>query len=221
NVLVTRFLTPDGVGEVVDLMPIHEQGTSRKKKEDHQIIRIVRGVRGSMPFRLECFPAFDYARARDVRPEATGSGFRYVSDSLVVDLASTLPLSVRGSGVVAEFTLQEGDQIPVVFCQADGDSPKRESLRERCQKEFHNTLRFSQRRIEGSHDQGRWREMVKRSCLTLKLLTFAPTGAIIAAPTMSLPERVGGPRNWDYRYTWVRDAAFTVYALLRVGFTDE
>jgi len=221
NVLVTRFLTPDGVGEIVDLMPIHEQGTSRKKKEDHQIIRLVRGVRGSIPFELECRPAFDYARAPEARPEKTASGYRFASDSLVVDLATTLPLSVRGSGVGAEFTLHEGDEIPVVLCQADGNPPPRDALLERCKREFHDTLRFWQSWIEGSHYQGRWREMVKRSCLTLKLLTFAPTGAIIAAPTMSLPERVGGTRNWDYRYTWVRDAAFTVYALLRVGFTEE
>ena len=221
NVLMTRFLTPEGVGEIVDLMPIHEQGARRKRKrEEHQIIRIVRGVRGSIPFELECRPAFDYGR-RSVPPEKTPSGYRFSTEALSVDLASTLDLSVRGCGVFAEFVLKEGDEIPIVLSQTDGDPLPADSLRGRCEREFRSSLHFWQTWIEGGHYQGRWREMVKRSCLALKLMTFAPTGAIVAAPTMSLPERIGGGRNWDYRYSWIRDAAFTVYALLRVGFMDE
>ena len=108
------------------------------------------------------------------------------------------------------------------MCQADSQAPPSlESLAARCQEEFRATLRFWQGWIGRSHYQGHWREMVKRSCLTLKLLTYAPTGAIVAAATTSLPERIGGSRNWDYRYSWMRDTAFTVYAFLRVGFTEE
>ncbi len=219
NVLMTRFLTPDGVGEIVDLMPIRDQ-RERKKTEEHQIIRIVRGVRGSIPFRLECRPAFDYGR-RPARPERTVSGYRFPDDGGAIDLLSPLAMAADGDGVVADFVLREGDEIPVVLAQTNGPPPPLDGLRARCDQEFRNTLRFWQTWIGRSHYQGRWREMVKRSCLALKLLTFAPTGAIVAAPTMSLPERIGGPRNWDYRYTWMRDAAFTVYAFLRIGFTEE
>ena len=87
--------------------------------------------------------------------------------------------------------------------------------------EFAETVEFWRRWLAKSTYRGRWREMVARSALTLKLLTYMPTGAIVAAPTTSLPEALGGPRNWDYRYTWIRDAAFTLYGFLRLGFTDE
>jgi GH15 family glucan-1,4-alpha-glucosidase len=219
NVLLTRFLTPDGVGEVVDFMPIHADGQP-KRPEDRQIIRLVRGVRGSIPFRLECRPAFDYARQK-ARVEKTPWGFRFSGQGCAVDLALPVPCRVEGDAVVADLLLKEGEQIPIALVWAQEALPPLGKLGEICQDEFRTTLRFWQSWISGNRYQGHWREMVKRSALTLKLLTFAPTGAIVAALTASLPERVGGGRNWDYRYTWIRDAAFTVYALLRVGFTKE
>ena len=219
NVLLTRFLTPEGVGEVVDFMPIQKEPRP-KRPEEHQIIRIVRGIRGELPFRLECSPAFDYGRER-VAPSKTESGCRFASDRFSLDLATPLPLQLGENSVSADFVLREGEEIPVVLAQSAGEPPALAGLKAHCHREFHRTLRFWQDWISRSHYQGRWREMVKRSCLALKLLTFRPTGAIIAAPTMSLPEQIGGPRNWDYRYTWVRDAAFTVNAFLLVGFTDE
>ncbi|HKD18565.1 MAG TPA: glycoside hydrolase family 15 protein [Thermoanaerobaculia bacterium] len=219
NVLVTRFLTPDGVGEVVDFMPIRDS-VGPKRREDHQIVRIVRGVRGVMPFRMECRPSFEYGR-RPGRASATDFGCRFASDSDVLSLATGLPLALGNDGAGADFELHEGEEIPFLLSQSADPPVSRERLAERCNREFHRTLRYWQDWIARSHYAGRWREMVKRSCLALKLLTFEPSGAIVAAPTMSLPERIGGPRNWDYRYTWVRDAAFTVYAFLRVGFTDE
>ena len=222
NVLLTRFLTPDGVGEVVDFMPIHE-GEGGKKTENHCIVRLVRGVRGSIPFRMECRPAFDYARLPP-RIARIGGGFRFCARSHAMDLRTPLDCREEDGGLSADFVLQEGAEIPVVLALAkDTEVPteRDENLLGRCQEDFRSTLRFWQSWIGRSHYQGRWREMVKRSCLTLKLLTFAPTGAIVAAPTTSLPEVVGGTRNWDYRYTWIRDAAFVVYAFLRVGFTGE
>jgi GH15 family glucan-1,4-alpha-glucosidase len=221
NVLMTRFLTPDGVGEIVDFMPIH-LAPGRKKAQDHQLIRIVRGVRGTLPFRMECFPAFDYARRR-VRPDRMhGGGFRFAGPHGDVDLLTTLDGKPGDRGVEADFLLREGDEIPVLLSQAgDGEPPPSGQLQRRCQREFRNTLRYWQDWISHSRYQGRWREMVKRSALALKLLTFSPTGAIVAAATASLPETVGGTRNWDYRYTWIRDSAFTVYAFLRIGLTQE
>jgi GH15 family glucan-1,4-alpha-glucosidase len=219
NVLVTRFLTPEGVGEVVDFMPIRRDVAPRRP-EDHQIIRIVRGVRGVMPFRLECRPAFDYG-LRTPRAERAAFGCRFSSDAEAVALATALPLAIGEGGASADFVLHEGEEIPVMLSHSPDPPGPGEFLAERCQAEFHRTLRFWRDWIGKSHYAGRWREMVKRSCLALKLLTFEPSGAIVAAPTMSLPERIGGSRNWDYRYTWIRDSAFTVYALLRVGFTDE
>ncbi len=219
NILVTRFLTPDGVGEVVDFMPVAGDGS--KRGTDHQIIRMVRGVRGEIPFRMECRPAFDYAR-RGSRIERTEFGARFSAGDLAVDLVTPLETRLEEDAARAEFVLREGDQIPVVLARPGGRTPPAfDRLGEICQREFRRTLRFWQGWIARSRYQGRWREMVKRSALTLKLLTFRPTGAIVAAATTSLPERVGGDRNWDYRYTWIRDAAFTVYAFLRLGFLDE
>jgi GH15 family glucan-1,4-alpha-glucosidase len=220
NVLLTRFLTPDGVGEVVDFMPIHVSGGG-KRPEDHQVVRIVRGVRGSLPFELSCTPAFDYA-VTAARCERTASGIRFSGGKRAVDLVTPLPCEPRDGGVVGSFVLKEGDEIPVVLSQADSQPPPPlEGLQKRCHEEFRATLRFWQSWISRSQYEGRWREMVKRSCLALKLLTYVRTGAIVAAATSSLPERVGGNRNWDYRYTWMRDAAFTLYAFLRVGLTEE
>ena len=220
NVLLTRFLTPDGVGETVDFMPIHDRSEG-KRPEEHRVIRIVRGVRGSIPYEMECRPAFDYAREKP-RVEKTPSGVRFSAAGKSVDLATSLELERDGDGVVARFLLKEGDEIAVVLSQArDQPPPPVAHLIHLCQEEFRESVRYWQAWIARSHYQGRWREMVKRSCLALKLLTFAPTGAMVAAATTSLPERVGGPRNWDYRYTWLRDTAFTLYAFLRVGLTQE
>lgn len=220
NILLTRFLTPDGVGEVVDFMPIHAGGAP-KKRTDHQVIRLVRGVRGEIPFRMECRPAFDYAR-KEARLEKRPFGVRFSHGELAVDLVTPLDVRVEEGAAHADFVLREEDQIPVVLAQSDGGrAPRLEGLGEVCQTEFRRTLRFWQDWIMRNRYQGRWRERVKRSTLALKLLTFRPTGAIVAAVTSSLPERIGGDRNWDYRYTWIRDAAFTVYAFLRVGFTEE
>ncbi len=220
NVLVTRFLTPDGVGEVVDFMPIRTRPGS-KAAEEHQVIRIVRGVRGSIPFRLDCQPAFDYAR-ETVAPIPTAWGFRFPTRGGPFDVMTTLECSIDGGGLSARFLLLEGQEVPFVISRSNGgERPAGDRLARVCQEEFLTTLHFWQNWIAGAEYSGRWREMVKRSALVLKLLTFAPTGAIVAAPTASLPERIGGGRNWDYRYVWIRDSAFTIYAFLRLGLTSE
>jgi GH15 family glucan-1,4-alpha-glucosidase len=219
NVLMTRFLTPDGVGEVVDFMPLAPRSGSNAG--GHRVVRLVRGVRGDIPFTVSCRPALDYGRAH-APAERTGGGWRWSAGEHVVHLATPLDLRGDGAGVAAEFTLHAGDEIPFVVTYGRPGAPEPEPASvDRCRDAFRETVRFWQSWIARGSYQGRWREMVKRSCLVLKMLTFAPTGAIVAAPTASLPESIGGKRNWDYRYNWIRDAAFTVFAFIRAGFADE
>jgi len=218
NVLVTRFLAKDGVGQVIDFMPV-----DLKKTETgyHGIIRRVQAIRGNVTFRLECFPAFNYAQATH-QTTLTHSGARFDTADLCLSLGTTIPLQQENGGVVADFSIQEGHEVSFSF-QESGRSDERGVAisHEQADDLFRQTVDYWRRWLSQCTYRGRWREVVQRSALTLKLLTFEPTGAMIAAPTCSLPEEIGGERNWDYRYTWIRDAAFTIYGLLRIGFTGE
>src|SRR5215208_897835 len=219
NVLVTRFFTPDGVGEVVDYMPVAAQTNGRERPR--QLIRRVRVTRGVMTFRMECSPAFDYAR-QEHEAEITPAGACFYSPQLSLGLATYVPLEQHGNAATADFTLKEDESTVFVLrqiepgegCGVPVSEPEAEEL-------FQQTVEYWRRWLSKCTYTGRWREMVHRSALTLKLLTYEPTGAIVAAPTCSLPEGIGGERNWDYRYTWIRDAAFTLYGLVRIGFTEE
>jgi GH15 family glucan-1,4-alpha-glucosidase len=218
NVLVTRFLAPCGVGEVLDFMPV---GVSPEERGYHWLLRIVRCIRRSMPFRLECYPGFNYARdAHDTQLNDSGAFFR--SDRQSMGLITDVPLQADERGVTAEFTLQYGQSAVFMLQEIDHDTrfvqpvspPEANDL-------FEHTVNYWRRWLSQCTYRGRWRGMIERSALALKLMTYEPTGAIVAAPTCGLPEQIGGSRNWDYRYTWIRDAAFTVYALLRIGFQQE
>jgi GH15 family glucan-1,4-alpha-glucosidase len=215
-ILITRFLHADGIGEVEDYMPVGTVGGS-----PDEVIRRVRVVRGKVSFHLECTPAFDYARAPpEIHLGEHGAHFH--GPGISVGLASSVPLRRIAGGVIADFSLGEGESVTFVLrrlaaedeltgCPGVGQA---EDL-------FRVTVDFWRRWLSKCTYSGRWREIVQRSAMTLKLLSFEPTGAIVAAPTCSLPESIGGQRNWDYRYTWIRDAAFTLYGLLRIGFTEE
>jgi GH15 family glucan-1,4-alpha-glucosidase len=218
NVLVTRFMSADGVAEMEDFMPA---GMSGAPEWHEQLVRRVRVVRGHVRFHAECHPRFEYGRAIH-ETAVTGHGATFHGPGFRLGLASDVPLAVEGHGVIADFELDEGDCAIFVLRRVAGTAtcglaPSADDVHEL----FETTVAFWQRWLSHSTYTGRWREMVHRSALALKLLTFEPTGAIVAAPTCSLPEYVGGPRNWDYRYTWIRDAAFTLYGLLRIGFTEE
>lgn len=219
NVLLTRFLGKEGVGEVTDFMPIR---AADERARQHRIVRRVAAVRGRVDFRLDCRPAFDYARA----PHATTlgeAGARFESASATLALSSPIPLERAGAGVEASFSLREGESVtfslqgasPGAGCDPRALGPAEEEAA------LQETIEYWHKWLSQSNYRGRWREMVHRSALALKLLTFRPTGAIVAAVTTSIPETPGGERNWDYRYTWIRDAAFTLYGLLRIGFTQE
>jgi GH15 family glucan-1,4-alpha-glucosidase len=217
NVLITRFFTEQGVGEVQDFMPV-DDGSA--EPERHRLIRRVVCVRGSLPFRVRVAPRFDYGRVpHTVRMERDVAVFETAERALA--LTSTVPLESDGPDVRAEFKLAEGETAVFALDQVGEALPPRSCAWTEAEQQFTSTVAYWRRWLSASRYRGRWREMVHRSALTLKLLTYAPTGAIVAAPTTSLPEQIGGERNWDYRYVWVRDAAFCVYALLRLGFTSE
>jgi GH15 family glucan-1,4-alpha-glucosidase len=215
NVLITRFLTPDGVGEVHDFMPIH-----RDPKHIRKLVRRVVAVRGVMEFELECRPRFDYGRRRH-EVELYDGGAVFSSPDFSITLATSRPLEQDGGDVISRFTLSHGKSATFVLQQTEPGARLRPTSEAASADSFNRTVRFWRGWLAHSKYRGRWREMVNRSALTLKLLTYRPTGAIVAAATTSLPEHVGGERNWDYRYTWVRDAAFSMYALLTLGFTEE
>ena len=220
NILLTRFLQDDGVGELTDFMPVESDEPGYRPRR-HQIIRMISVVRGQVRFRLECAPAFNYARDTHTA-EIVSKGAIFRTDTSTVGLISPIPLQVREGTVYQEFVVNQGESLTffLEFAEGNGHTDLL-TTSESGEEAFQNTSAFWQRWLGQCQYDGRWREMVHRSALTLKLLTYAPTGAIVAAPTTSLPEHIGGPRNWDYRYTWIRDAAFSLYGLLRLGFTVE
>lgn len=220
-VLLTRFSGPDGVGEVADFMePIG--GTEPAAR--HRLVRVARVVRGRLTFTLACRPRFDYARAThtlDLVDERTAV---FHSDTADLHVQSTDPIALDADGVdiTARFTLSSGERAAVVLTTAPAGTavspaPEWASIAH----EFDRCRLFWQTWLRSSTYRGRWRDMVNRSAITLKLLTYAPSGAPIAAATMGLPEQIGGERNWDYRYTWIRDASLSVRALTDLGFTEE
>ncbi len=216
NVLITRFSGRDGVGEIQDFMPVGGAAETRR----HRLIRRVVCVRGTMPFRARVSPRFDYGRQPHTLAQ-TDTGVVFTSDSLTMGLTATVPVEHDGRDVSAEFKLAEGESAVFALDEVTGGEVPRACSRGEAEELGDATIAFWRSWLSTSRYRGRWREIVHRSALTLKLLTYAPTGAIVAAPTTSLPEQIGGERNWDYRYVWVRDAAFCVYAMLRLGFASE
>ncbi|MFQ5877562.1 MAG: glycoside hydrolase family 15 protein [Acidobacteriota bacterium] len=217
NVLLTRFLSEEGVSELSDFMPIEQGQTS------HDLVRRVKTVRGEMRYRMVCEPRFDYARAphtiemRDGEVLFASRG----ADRTALRLRSSVPMRIVDGTAVAEFTLRAGRTASFVLEQALPGVESPSAAPEFVSASFKNTVNFWRRWLGCCAYTGRWREMVNRSALTLKLLTSAEYGSMVAAPTFGLPEEIGGERNWDYRYTWIRDASFTLYALIRLGYTLE
>ena len=216
NVLMTRFLSDSGIVELTDFMPI------LKSDVPNQLIRLVHVIQGNVRIRVECWPRFDYARrghttekrgdAVVFRPE--GEGFQ------TMVLKSAVPLSITDNGVNCTFELKAGEQRYFLFSE-DCEELQRPMDEAMLDQRLEETRAYWQKWSAGSKYSGRWREMVNRSGLMLKLLTDQEYGSIIAAPTFGLPETIGGERNWDYRYTWLRDASFTLYSMIRLGFVEE
>lgn len=217
NILVTRFLSDDGIAEVTDFMPV---GLADDHFAHGAIIRKVSSIRGNNHIRLQCSPAFDYGR-QDHHVEYSEAGVWLRAGASGLFLESEVPLESHEGVVYAEFIVPEGQSTAFILRPADRETPSKRITSEGVEELFTKTVKYWRRWLAQCTYTGRWREMVHRSALCLKLLTYEPTGALVAAPTTSLPESLGGERNWDYRYTWIRDAAFTLYALMRIGFTEE
>jgi GH15 family glucan-1,4-alpha-glucosidase len=222
--LITRFMTPDGVGEVQDFMPVI-QG---RPTDRHRIVRKLRVARGTMRFVLDLQPRFDYGRAKHSM-ELTENGALFRSDGMELTLhtagrrdpgdpEAAVPERV-GDGLRASITMHEGQVAGIVLETMGG--PPRAIRPADVTRLSDDTGQFWREWLNQSTYQGRWREMVSRSAMTLKLMTYAPTGAPVAAPTMGLPEQPGGERNWDYRYTWIRDGSLTIHALSSLGYLEE
>jgi GH15 family glucan-1,4-alpha-glucosidase len=217
-ILITRFMTPDGVGEVIDFMPVAEP---ERASDRHRLVRVVRCVRGQLRFVFECAPRFDYGRQpHELELTDQGAVFRTPTLALTLHGAGQRAMQRHGSDVQGALTVRAG-QAGGVMLESAAPGPPRTMAAEELLDMFNQTARFWRGWLGRSGYRGRWREMVDRSAITLKLMTYAPSGALVAAPTAGLPELVGGERNWDYRYTWVRDASFSVHALLGLGYTDE
>ncbi|MSU97055.1 glycoside hydrolase family 15 protein [Pseudomonas mandelii] len=212
NVLQTRWLSERAVVEVTDLLPIGDS------EDDLPVLmRRVRVVSGQATFHMRCAVRHDYARARThARMDAKDVAFE-ADDQPSLRLASDQTLRIDGNAAVAEFTLKQ-DQSAEFLLGGIDDPRFNEGAAGLC---LERTLKFWRDWSGQSNYRGRWREMVNRSALALKLLTSRKHGAILAAATFGLPETPGGERNWDYRYTWIRDASFTVYAFMRLGFVQE
>jgi GH15 family glucan-1,4-alpha-glucosidase len=219
NVLLTRFLDADGVAEVSDFMPVDDAGQA------HTVVRRAKTVRGEVRFQMRCDPRFDYARAVHVAERRSDTEVLFVGRSgdgeLALRLRSSLPLQLENGAAVAEFSLGADASASFVLEVVHAHEPSPSEQRDYESDAFKQTVNFWRRWVARSSYGGRWREMVNRSALTLKLLTSREYGSIIAAPTFGLPETIGGVRNWDYRYTWIRDSSFTLYGLMRLGYTGE
>ncbi|MGH3909337.1 MAG: glycoside hydrolase family 15 protein [Pseudonocardiaceae bacterium] len=214
-ILVTRYLSESGIAEVLDFMPIYQP---TEVSDRRRIVRVVRGVRGEVEFEARVEPRFDYGRRpHQVHIHDTTAVFE--CGGLRLSLSSLSTLERDGDDVRSRFRVAAGDVGGLVLESGTGTTP---SIGGNQVLELYlATEAYWRHWLEHSSYRGRWREAVERSAITLKLLTYAPSGGLVAAPTAGLPEQVGGSRNWDYRFTWVRDASFSVYALLGLGFTDE
>ncbi len=215
NILVTRFLSKDGIAELTDFMPI------AVGENDFAIFRRLKGVHGQHQISVAITPNFDYARSGcTATPLPDGSGYRLADPQgrqPAMRLLTKAQLTVTSDGLHGDLELAAGEDIDFILTlDSEGHEFHLEWM-----YHFRKTREYWVAWSAKSTYRGRWREAVMRSALVLKLLTSARYGSTIAAATFGLPETIGGERNWDYRFTWVRDSAFTMYAFLRLGYREE
>lgn len=219
NVLLTRFLSSEGVGELTDFMPAEELYIG------HVLVRRLTNVKGTATYRMACCPRFNYARdshQTEIIDDKTVLFHSNGETNLSIRLRSTVKIDLKENDAFAEFSLGLGETADFMLELYSKDQPDVAlSLHEIITRELEETMEYWKSWIGLSKYKGRWQEIINRSALVLKLLTSHHFGSIVAAPTFSLPEHIGGGRNWDYRYTWIGDASFTLYAFINLGYTKE
>ena len=218
NVLLTRFLQEDGIGELTDFMPVETMYIGK------ELIRSVTCVHGHLEFKMECCPRFDYGRSNHSIKRVNENEILFIEEvkpHTVLRLITSIPIQINDRDAVATFTLDTGDKATFMLEHVTDDRSRAVDLKVFVEESLFGTINFWKDWVSKSHYSGRWMETVNRSALVLKLMTSDKYGSVVAAPTFGLPEEIGGVRNWDYRYTWIRDASFTIYTLLKLGYRKE
>jgi GH15 family glucan-1,4-alpha-glucosidase len=210
-VVETSFETEQGLAVLLDFMPIRGRNSS--------LVRIVRGIQGRVSISMELVLRFDYGRTVPWVTRLPDGTLRAIAGPDMVTLHTTAPLRGENLRTVSEFTISQGESVSFVMTYG----PSYDQLPKPVDPErsLRDTVRYWEKWVEGSRREVEYADAIERSLITLKALTYGPTGGIVAAPTTSLPEQIGGQRNWDYRYCWLRDATFTLLALMNAGYFEE
>jgi len=219
-VLLTRYFSDAGIAELTDYMPL----PADKDKAVNSIVRTIKTVRGNINFKINCVPRFDYALA-DHQVELNNNEILFTSindGGAKLRLMADVPLSIKDNNGYAEFTLAESEVAHIVLeYVTEGDERQFTPIQYYVEETYRYTVNEWRSWISKTTYKGHYSDLIRRSAITLKLLTSAEFGSVVAAATFGIPETLGGNRNWDYRFTWIRDAAFTMYAFLRLGLYDE
>ncbi|MVN90653.1 glycoside hydrolase family 15 protein [Mucilaginibacter aquatilis] len=221
-VLITRFFSDDGIAEITDYMPL----TPHDEQPPAAIVRKVKAIRGKITFKMHCVPRFNYAAAEHTSTLHNNEiVFTPVDNGHVeLRLMADVNLELKDNDGYAEFTLDELQMAHVVLEAADTnqqETRKTAHVKDYVAGSYHKTVTGWRKWLSKCNYKGRYAELIFRSAITLKLMTSIEFGSVVAAPTFGIPETLGGNRNWDYRFTWIRDAAFTMYAFLALGFYEE
>ncbi|TWV95721.1 glycoside hydrolase family 15 protein [Chitinophaga pinensis] len=221
-ILLTRYFSESGIAELTDYMPLQAAGD----ETDSTIVRKIKAIRGDITFKVHCAPRFDYAAAKheaELKQKKNEIIFTAINDGNVqLRLIADIPLQLKRKDGYAEFTLKESETAHIVLQAVKKDHKGAfAGINYYAHDTYHETIAKWREWVGKSTYKGHYGELIQRSAITLKLLTSARYGSVVAAATFGVPETLGGSRNWDYRFTWIRDAAFTMYAFLKLGFYDE
>lgn len=218
NVLLTRFLAVNGVAELTDFMPVEELYGGK------ELARRITCLQGDFQVIVRCTPRFNYARSTHKTEQLNDYEIRFTSngpDKTILSLKSSVPITLDGQDVVTEVTLKKGQKVDFLLQEVNQTLSAAKDLEQFITQSLFDTINYWKDWISKCSYRGRWMEVVNRSALCLKLMISYKFGSIVAAPTFGLPEELAGIRNWDYRYTWIRDASFTVYSLIKLGYKKE
>lgn len=220
NVLLSRFITKENLVDIIDFMPFEGKASG-----NNEIIRIVKGIEGSTEVDLEIYPTLNYNREGVKFEEISPNRLKIWCDNediVPMEIQSSIPFLKNGNQNCSSFTIGKGEAVIFIIKKYDATSViDSEKIINQSRAKLRSTITYWQNWMKTSTYQGDWTPYINRSALLLKLLTSAEHGSPVAAPTFSLPEVLGGSKNWDYRYTWIRDASFTMYAFIRLGFLSE